>query len=103
MSGSVLDTVGLIGLWGSLAEFCRATGVPEATVRGWITREKIPPEQWDGMIASAASLGIRGVNLDTLMAAVRIGIARKRRDRDRALAEAARRGRKSTQRLSVMR
>jgi len=77
----LLDFAAIVGLWPSIAAFCRAVGVPDATARAWHRRGlgsgRIPVEYWDRLIAAAEADGIEGVSLDSLMAAVRIAMARE--------------------------
>lgn len=85
-----LDARGLIALWGTVADFARATDIPDATIRSWTYRGLIPPEYWDNLIDSAHRLGIKGVSLDSLMASYRIGLAGRAEDKARQVATAAR-------------
>ena len=78
-----LDFAGVIDLWPSEPEFRAALGVSESVVRAWRTRDSIPPERWDEVIAAAAQDGIPGVSLDTLMGALRIAMARAKERRSR--------------------
>lgn len=72
-----LDFAGIIALFGPVVDFCRVTGVPEATARAWISRDVIPAKHWDQVINGASEVGLRGVSIDVLMAALRIAEARK--------------------------
>jgi hypothetical protein len=75
---AVQDCRGIIKKFGSVADFCIATGILPNTVYAWIRREHIPVEYWDAIIAAACWRQIPGIDSHTLHAAVRIGFARNR-------------------------
>lgn len=83
-----LDFAGIVGLWPSVRAFCDSTGTPDATVRAWRNRGRIPPEHWDRIIAAARSANIR-LSLDTMMAALRIAVAREAEEQRQRRATAA--------------
>ena len=76
-----LDFAGVIALWPSVTAFCADTGVPDATVRAWLRRGRIPPDHWDTIVTASARAQIPGLSIDVLMAALRIAMAREEDDR----------------------
>jgi hypothetical protein len=79
-----LDFAGVPALWPTLRDFCNDIKSPDATVRAWRSRDRIPPEHWDGIIAAARKRGIPGVSIDSLMGALRIALAREAAEKARA-------------------
>jgi DNA-binding transcriptional regulator YdaS (Cro superfamily) len=84
-----LDFRGIVRLWAlpapkgtamttGVREFARVLGLSPATVQAWINteRDSIPPRYWTAIVQAADRTG-KPVSHDTLLAAVRISVARK--------------------------
>lgn len=51
---------------GGVTAVAAALSVPLGTASAWKTRDSIPPEYWETLVAEAVRRGIEGVTLDLL-------------------------------------
>jgi len=56
----------IIGLWPSMTEFARDTGIKRTHVGTMMVRRSIPPSHWPRVVNAAARRGISGVSFDLL-------------------------------------
>lgn len=56
----------VIAAWPSLESLADDAGVSANTAKQWRTRNKIPDERWEAVVAGAARRGIASVSLEVL-------------------------------------